>query len=288
VDRTDPVAQLLMCYDPAAPRPIADGLRELWLESEPKSVAGIKAGQRQQQETVGTPIPVLRAIGREIGKAARCDVDGYLPLTRLLWEAYGREGRVVASIALGVMELVAPGTIMPLLMVLCRTCITWEDADRLAMDALEPIVRKSPERWLRAIDPWLTDSHKWVRRAGVTVAGRLPMVRADYTAPCLEMAARLLSDDDDDVRKSVSFAIRIAVRGDVGAVRDFLHRRVPPESAAATWVLCDVIRGMGRGFLSEFAGLLPQYERWSADPSLSARDRRSVESAVKVLQRVRP
>jgi len=89
------------------------------------------------------------------------------------------------------MELTSPQRIVPLLMELCRTCITWEDADRLAMDALEPIVRKQPGQWLSVLEPWLADANKWVRRAGVTVIGRLPMEQPAYTARCLELTGTL-------------------------------------------------------------------------------------------------
>ena len=168
---TAKMVPILAAYDPGRPIDTADALRRLWLQYESKSIGAIKAEQREQQETVGIAVPVLKAIGQEIGKAARKRVEGFIPLTRLLWDAYGREGRVVAAIPLGKMELVAPKRIMPMLMILCRTCVTWEDADRLAMDSLEPIVRKEPEQWLSAMEPWLRDENKWVRRTGVTVVG---------------------------------------------------------------------------------------------------------------------
>jgi len=280
------VRSLVAAYDPAGPRSTADGLRDLWLQFEPGSMAGIKAGQREQQETVGIPVPALKSIAREVAGVAAKRVDDFIPLARLLWDEYGREGRVVAAIPLGMMELADPEAILPLLMELCRTCVTWEDADRMAMDALEPIVRHEPERWLGAIEPWLADGNKWVRRAGVTVAGRLPMKRPAYTARCLELIERLLFDGETDVKKAVSFAIRLAARGQVVPVRDLLGRHVPPENPAATWVLCDAIRSMAQKLLPEFAPLLPLYERWAGDPALAARDRRSVESAVNKLRSV--
>jgi 3-methyladenine DNA glycosylase AlkD len=280
------VSSIIATYDPAAPRATADALRALWLQFEPKSTAGIKAEQREQQETVGIPVPVLRSIGKEIGKVARKRVDDFIPLTRLLWDGYGREGRVVAVIFLGPMELADPETIVPLVMELGRTCVTWEDADQLAMSALEPIVRKKPEQWLSAIEPWLADENKWVRRVGVLVVGRLPIKHPTYATRCLELTERLLFDEEADVKKAVSFAIRLIARGEIGPVRDFLACHVPPENPAATWVLCDVIRSMTKKFLPEFASLLPLYERWAADPKLNAKDRRSVESAVNTLRRV--
>jgi 3-methyladenine DNA glycosylase AlkD len=277
------VRQILAKYEADSPQASADRLRDLWLQSEPKSMAGIKAEQREQQETVGIPVPVLKTIGKEIGQAARRRVDDFIPLARLLWDDYGREGRVVAVIPLGSMELTDPETIIPLLMELCRTCVTWEDADRLAMDALEPIVRKRPEQWLSAIEPWLADGNKWVRRAGVTVLARLPMKHPTYTTRCLDLTEQLLFEEDVDVKKAVSFAIRLSARGQVPPVRDFLSRNVPPTDPTATWVLCDAIRSMTKKFLPEFAPLLPLYERWAADPALGTRERRSVESAIRAL-----
>ena len=162
----DQVSSILAAYDPAVPRATADALRALWLQFEPKSMAGIKAELREQQETVGVPVPVLRSIGKEISKVARKHVDDFISLARLLWDDYGREGRVVAVIFLGPMELADPETIIPLVMELCRTCVTWEDADQLAMSALEPIVRRKPEQWLSAMEAWLADENKWVRRVG--------------------------------------------------------------------------------------------------------------------------
>jgi 3-methyladenine DNA glycosylase AlkD len=280
------IRTLLAAYDPAEPQATAGGLRGLWLQFEPKSIEVIRADQREQQETVGIPVPVLKTIGKEIGKVARKRVDDFLPLARLLWDDYGREARVVAVHFLGPMELADPEQVFPLILALCRTCITWEDADQLAMNALEPIVRKAPERWLDALEPWLSDENKWVRRAGITVVARLPMKRPDYTARCLELAERLLLDEEVDVRRAVSFAIRLAARGDPAPVRDFLARHVPPQDPAATWVLCDAIRSMAKSLLPEFVSLLPLYEQWAADPALGARDLRSVESAAKTLRNV--
>ncbi len=278
---------ILEAYNPTSPEVTADALRDLWLGFEPKSIEGIKAELREQQETVGIPVPVLKIIGKGLRKAAGKRVDDFIPLTRLLWDEYGREGRVVGLIPLGAMELVDPEKIVPLLKEMCRTCVTWEDADRLAMDALESIVCKKPEVWLSTLEPWLVDENKWVRRVGVIVAGRLPMKRPEYTQQCLDIAERLLFDSEVDVKKGLSFAIRLCARGDIKPVREFLERHVPPKNASATWVLCDVIRSMTPSFLPEFKALLPRYEKWSADPSLNAKDRRSVESAVKKLLTVK-
>lgn len=279
----DNVALTLAGYVPSNPEPTAIKLRQLWIKFEPKSMGGIKAEQRELQETMGIPVPVLRAIGAEIAKVAGKRVDDFIPLTCLLWDAYGREGRVVAVYPLGAMELAAPEKILPLLLELCRRCLTWEDADQLAMRAVEPIVRKYPDQWLDKMQPWLIDESKWARRTGVTVVGRLAMKHGAYTGRCLELIETLLWDEEQDVKRAVSFAIRLSAKGDVTLVRDFLTRHVPPKDAAASWVLCDAIRSMAKKLLPEFIPLLPLYRRWSVALELPSKDRRSVESAVKIL-----
>lgn len=278
------VAGILTRYGPDKARAAADALRERWSQFEPGAMDGIKAAQREQQQTLGIPVPVLTAVAKEVAKVARKRVEDFVPLVELLWDDYGREGRVVATIPLGKMELSSPETILPLARRLCRSCITWEDADRLAMYAAEPIVRKDPATWLPALEPWLADDSKWVRRAGITVVARLPMKHPDWTARCLELTERLLRDDDRDVMKAVSFSIRLATRGDAELVREFLERRVPPSDPAATWVLCDAIRSMTGKLLPLFKPALPRYELWASDPSLDAKELRSVKSAVKKLR----
>lgn len=278
------VSTILTEYDPTMPEATAKELRAYWLTFEPKSIGGIKAAERQMQETVGIPVPVLQKIGKEIAKAAKKRVEAYIPLARLLWERYGREGRVVTVYPLGAMELVQPQVIIPILIELCRTCVTWEDADQLSMRALEPIVRKDPAGWLPALESWLADENKWVRRAGVTAVGRLTMVRSDYTARCLEMVMDVLFDEEMDVKRAVSFAIRLSARGEISETVKFLNFLVPPVTPVATWVLCDAVRSMTKKFLPEFKSLLPNYTEWAADPDLTPRDRRSVQSALKVLQ----
>jgi 3-methyladenine DNA glycosylase AlkD len=283
--QAEQLAEILMKYDPEKPKIAADELRNLWLQYDPKSIEVIKAALREQQETIGIPVPILKSIGKEISKVAYQQVDDFLPLIQLLWDKYGREGRVVATIPMGAMELTYPEKVVPLLKEMCRTCLTWEDVDRLAMDALEPIVRKKPEEWLSATESWLDDENKWVRRASVIVIGRLPLKRPDYARRCLGLIGQLLNDEDEDVKKAVSFAIRLVTRGEIGPVHEFLTQYVPPENPAATWVLCDVVRSMAKIYLSEFVDLLPLYEEWNAAESLTSKERSSIQSAIKTLKK---
>lgn len=284
-DIAEKVASIIKGYTSSKPEVTAKALRKYWLEFEPnKGLELVKAEQRKQFEAIGIPIPILKAIGNEVAKTARQDVNGFIPLAQLLWDEYGREGRVVALIIFGAMELIEPQRLVPLLKDLCKQCASWEDADRLAMDAVEPIVRKYPDTWLSEMEAWLKDENKWIRRASITIIGRLPMKHPAYTSQCLELTERLLSDTDTDVRRAVSFAIRTCARTDPQLAYAFLKKQVAAANSAAVWVLCDVIKSMDRRIIAEFAPLLPHYKEWGASPNISSKDKRSIESAIKVLQ----
>ena len=277
------VRGVIAAYTPNGCAQTASELQSIWLKAKPlESTPLIKQEAREKLKAIGTPVPVLKAIGKEVGRAARKRVDDFLPLMQLLWDEYGREGRIVAATALHPMELAEPEKLIPFIRELARTSISWEDCDQLAMEALEPIVRKKPEEYLTALESWVGDESKWVRRAAITVIGRLPMKRADYTARCLEMLEPALDDPDRDVRRSISFAIRMGARGDPGAVQAFIEKHSGSTDPNVIWVMCDAMRSMTKKFLPEFKALLPVYKRWLE--IADAKSRRSIEGAIKALE----
>jgi 3-methyladenine DNA glycosylase AlkD len=277
--------QIIGNYSPADPDSTAVALRDVWLQATPTGIDLVKAEQFLGLKTAGTPVPVLKAMGKEIGKVAKKRVADFISLARHLWDDYGREGRIIAATFLGPMELAASEAVIPIIYQLAQTCIAWEDCDQLAMTALEPIVRKDPEGYLDRVAPWVTDENKWVRRAAITAIGRLPMKRADYTARCLELVEPALGDPDLDVKQALSFAIRASARGQISPVRDFVLAYRDATDPDSIWVLCDVIRSMTKVFLPEFTDLLPVYEAWLE--TADARTRRSVESAIKTLRKAK-
>jgi 3-methyladenine DNA glycosylase AlkD len=284
VDLKEEARRIVTAYNPRAANDTASALERLW-SKVPATEGGarlVKAEIRAKFEVIGVPVPALSEIGKEIGKVARKRVDDFLPLARLLWDDYGREGRLVACTFLGPMELAAPERVMPAIEEMARTCATWEDCDQLAMRALEPVVRKKPEEYLATMERWVGDPNKWVRRAGITVVARLPMKRPEYTATCLDMVEPALGDEDQDVRRAVSFAIRMGARGESGAVVDFIKNQAHRTDAASIWVLCDAMRSMTKKSLPLFRELLPVYENWlnAVDP----KSQRSVDSAINALR----
>ncbi|MBN1657106.1 MAG: DNA alkylation repair protein [Anaerolineae bacterium] len=278
-------AECLIAYEPAVADAVADGLQGIWVRAAPvrRPAPGEDYGAADAGlDAMGVPVPVLRAIGKEVGAHARRRAVEFLPLVERLWERHGREGRVVAAIALGPMELAEPDVVVPAIYELARGCAYWEDCDQLAMRALEPVLRRDPDAWLDRFGAWVTDDNKWVRRAALTALGRLPMERAEYTGRVVPRLAPALGDPDRDVKRALSFALRLAARGEVAPVKQLIRDRQDVTDADSLWVLSDVARSMTASLRSEFADLLPVYRRWldTAEPAA----RRSVEAAVRALE----
>lgn len=256
-------------------------LEPVWL-AETAPLAEVPAQVKTPLAFAGTPIRVLDAIGKEVGKAARKRVEDYLPLAHVLWEGYGREGRVVAATMLGPMELVASERLLPILHELAATCAGWEDADQLAMRGVEPIARKAPAAYLDRLASWVTDANPWVRRVGVIAIGRVPMKHPDRATQCLALVEPALADPEREiVGRAVSFAIRLAARADADAAKAFIRRHADARDPNAVWVLCDVVRSLWKKLLPDFADLRPVYENML--DRVDAQSRRSVESTIRLL-----
>lgn len=276
--------EALAGYAPDRAPETATALAHVWLaETEPLAPGEVPALVKTTLAWAGTPLRVLDVVGKEVGKAARKHVEGYLPLAHVLWEEHGREGRVVAATMLGPMELAEPERLLPILHGLAATCASWEDADQLAMRGVEPIARKDPDRYLDRLAPWVLDESPWVRRVGVTAIGRVPMKHPDQATRCAALVEPALADPEREiVGRAVSFAIRLTARADVDVVRDLVRRHSDAQDPNAVWVLCDVVRSLWKKLLPEFADLLPVYE--GLLDRVDARSRRSVESAIRLLR----
>jgi hypothetical protein len=93
-----------------------------------------------------------------------------------------------------------------------------------------------------------------------------------------------LGDSDTDVKRALRFVLRLCARGAVDLVLRFMVDNQSVTDADCMSVLCDVIRSMTRTLLPQFVDLLSVYEAWL--DTAEARARRSVESAIRALERV--
>jgi 3-methyladenine DNA glycosylase AlkD len=263
---------------------IAEELCELWKQGETKSTNLVKKEQRDLLENLGIAVSALKTIGQVAGKYGKTsDLEKYAQLSELLWNNYGREGRIVACHILNSLNEKAPDKILLICKNLVAECTSWEECDNMTY-GVEPIFRKFPEERLNELNSWLADDNKWVKRVALNVLARLPMKKPDFTKQCLEMITPCLGYDDNDVRRTCSFAIRLSARGNINDVYNYLEDNIGGSNSTKVWIFSDVIKSMTKSFLPTFKPLLPLYEKWRNDLS-DKHALRSIESAIKLLKK---
>lgn len=261
---------------------LAVSLEKLWLMAERKSTGLIKEELQEKLKVVGTDVNILKAIGQTVGKASKKEVDMFVLLSEILWNRYGLEGRIVAAHILSFLNEKDPDRIITVCYNLLQNCITWGECDNMAY-GIEPIIRKKPKEYLDRLIPWLTNENKWIRRAALNVLARLPMKQPAFTKQALDMIIPCLEFDDNDVRRTCSFAIRMSARGDIKACYSFIEENTGGDNANKIWIFCDAMRSMTKQFLPEFKPLLPLYKKWLNDTQNPKSDK-SLKAAIKLLE----
>ena len=276
---------LIKDYTPDCVQKSADDIENLWLKSDNKRETRlVKAELQEKLHIAGVNLDILKAMGKTIGKQAKGNEADILPLARELWDNHQREGRIVSAYLLGAIVIALPEAVFALSFALAKSTVSWEDADNMIM-SIEPAVRKNPDVYFPWLDKWFVDPCKWVRRIAITITGRLAMKHKDYTGTCLEKILINIEDEDPDVRRATSFAIRLSTRGDLKEVITFLKKNAGGAGYGKIWVYADVIRSMTKKFLPDCKKLLPVYKGWQSGLT-EAKAIRSLDAAIKLLEKV--
>lgn len=243
----------------------------------------IKKEQREQSKFIGIDFKLLELIGKEICKNIKNIPIDFVPLAINLWKDFGREGRLISTYIFGQLILNKPDELITVCKDLVKDCASWEECDNMAMKGLEPIFRKYPEKYLDTLNTWVIDKNKWVKRTSVTIIGRLVMVKGEYTIKCLNMITPCLEDNDADVMKANSFALRVSSRGNLNELSKYIKENIGGDNYSKIWVFADFIKSMTKKFLPEFKELQPYYEKWRKTLS-KAKSIKTIDSALKILE----
>ncbi len=99
----------------------------------------------------------------------------------------------------------------------------WASCDTLCNHTIGALVEKYPVL-LNRVKEWAWSENRWVRRASA-VSLIVPARRGLFLSEIFEIAERLLTDDDDLVRKGYGWLLKTAAEANQAAVFDFIIRR---------------------------------------------------------------
>jgi 3-methyladenine DNA glycosylase AlkD len=206
---------------------------ELRRHASPKNVAGMARYGISTRNTLGVPIPVLRALARHL----RPDH----PLALRLWRSGIHEARILATMIDDPLRVTAVQLERWL-----ADLDSWDVCDQLCANLLEdvPLARRRMTVWARR-------KPEFIRRAGFVLMARIAVSdkgAADETfLDCLAFIQRNGADGRNMVRKGVNWAIR-----QIGKRNSRLHQAAVATAEAFAAHRDASIRWIGTDALREF------------------------------------
>lgn len=229
----------LLADTPAALAP--ELVAELRARSNPDNVAGMARFGISPEGTLGVTMPEVRALAREARRALGRDKADWHELALLLWDTGIHEARIMAAV-IEPPALTTRGQIDGWVLAID----SWDTCDQLCLNVL-----------------WATDfawdlpaayasrPETYVKRVGFVVAAVLAVKDKQATheryLPLLDLVAREATDERNDVKKGVNWALR-----QIGKRSATLNARAistaeqilaeHPTSKPARWIARDALR----------------------------------------------
>lgn len=227
---------------------------------------------------IGVRLPLMQAIEVELRRPLReASAGTALYLADHLSRAPEREVRLFAHVPLRRSLPDDPERSWQLIRRLARLASEWSSVDALA-ELVARGIRLEPYRWAE-IEQLVYSPHRWERRlAGSTLATlphQLPVRERGrlVDAPALAILETLIGDQEPDVQKALSWALRSWSGVDPQGVIAFLEREtdraVRSEDGHRAWVIRDALSALPPDRASAIRARLAGLRRRSGAPPTS-------------------
>ena len=180
----------------------------------PERAAGSKAYLKSDLDFYGAPVPAMRALVRELGKAhpglPRGDV---LRLATALWEPRVFERRLLAVLVLEAHGDRLEAADLDLLEAWVREGAMWALVDNISGDVAGPLVDRVGEPVATAtLDRWAADGDVWVRRSALLAHVRALRAGGGDWERFARYADAMLDEREFWIRKAIGWVLRDTAR----------------------------------------------------------------------------
>jgi 3-methyladenine DNA glycosylase AlkD len=210
---------------------VKDILARLESLKNPKNIEGMKRFGITPKQCFGVSMPVLRELGKEMGKNH--------DLAQELWAIDTRETRILASLV-DEKDKVTEAQ-MDLWV---KEFSYWEIVDQVIINLFE----HTPFAFKKALE-WSLRGAEFERRAGFVliarIAGRNKTIKRSELEPFIPLIIKGSTDDRAGVKKAVNWALRELGKRDLESHKlaiDVAQRIAKLDSTAARWVASDALR----------------------------------------------
>jgi len=227
---------------PDSPAPLAEWLLgELRSRANAENVAGMARFGISSEGTLGVTMVDVRGLARDAKRALGREKVAHLELARLLWASGVHEARIMAAVltppTLMTREL-AEGWVLDI--------DSWDTCDQLCGNVLW-----ATEFAWELPAAWASRPETFVKRAGFVVITQLAVkdkaAPDEAFAPMLELVVEHCTDERNDVKKGVNWALRQVGKRSPGCHRMAVEcgeriLELHPESRSARWIAHDALR----------------------------------------------
>jgi 3-methyladenine DNA glycosylase AlkD len=182
------------------------------LGGDPDYLSGMRMTVPVAGKLYGVKVPVLRKLSLEVIQAYKRKEAVILKLAEICWSRGSREHQLVALFLLAGIKMKASQR-WEMGVRFLPDVGNWESCDQLCMALLGQALADDPQ-YMDVLETWLQDENFWVRRAALVTTVYLrnakyaPNVAQDLDRRALTMAAVLLDEDENYIRKAVDWTVR--------------------------------------------------------------------------------
>jgi 3-methyladenine DNA glycosylase AlkD len=186
----------------------------------------------------GVPKPILRLIAAEIGQFIQRKPTDALALLQIIWGEGSFEAKQIAGMSLEKFGSKYTSTCLNFISSALPDLDNWSVCDILAMSGVRPIVYSAPELILPLSERWIRSNNKWTRRFGVV--SLLGYKRVKTTTRVFALLDSVMEDNEQDIKKAVSWVLRDISKKNPEEVAEFLIRWAKAKpSKTARWIIKD-------------------------------------------------
>ncbi len=193
--------------------------------------------------------PILNAIGKELGKRLEREAWAFDRLFRL-WKisffnakklefgvTSGRELRYIIINAVGWLSKKNYEQSKKFVLKIIDDLKDWEMVDSLALRVMINLTKENKTEIFSLLEKWTHHENKWIHRLTAATIPSYIRTKPNEANDCLNILQRLMTDEDQDVKKAVAWALREITKKDPKAVFNFLLSYLPTINRHTRWIV---------------------------------------------------
>jgi 3-methyladenine DNA glycosylase AlkD len=202
-----------------------------------------------------TKTPLLNSMGQELGKLLLKENWKFERLMEL-WREGKRDERLIVISALGNIAKKDYENAKRFILNILDDISDWEICDQMALRAVVNLAVQNQKEIFSLLNERIKSENKWIRRLAVATIPPYIRAKKGESKICLDLLNKLMKEEDKDVKKAISWALREVTKKDPKSVFEFLMKWSKVEDRNTKWIIKDGMKKLSKGQQEEILSIL--------------------------------